>query len=340
MVCDDAAPAQSVSVIIPVHDSGRYLGACLDSILAQSHPSLQIILADDASSDDSPRIMEEYARRDSRILIAPRADKAQGPGATRNRALQLATGEFFCFADSDDLLAVDAVSQLLALLRRHPEADMATGVIAPFADARQPHSARQRSRHALVSGRDAALQMLYQTGTRLGLNVSPCAKLYRTARCRSLMFPGGIYEDLAALPLLARRLPVIVGSSGIVYHYRLHSQSILGSFSPRRLEVIEVCRRLADSLRSDPQLQRAAITRLFAAAFNMRLHLALNPGAVADAAPLEMLIRKYRREVLADADARLRDRLGALAAFCPGIRTAVALLGLSPSLLTRLIRRR
>ena len=60
---------ETISIIIPVYNSAAYLPACLDSVLAQTYPETEIILVEDGSSDESPRICEEYARKDSRIRI-------------------------------------------------------------------------------------------------------------------------------------------------------------------------------------------------------------------------------------------------------------------------------
>lgn len=95
-------PLPKVSVIIPVFNTERYLSDALDSICNQTLHELQIILVDDGSTDNSPRIMEEYAGRDMRIQIITQTN--QGQGAARNRGIKDAGGEYIYFMDSDDVL--------------------------------------------------------------------------------------------------------------------------------------------------------------------------------------------------------------------------------------------
>ena len=78
-----------VSVIIPVYKVEPYLPACLDSVLAQTYRNTEILLVEDGSEDSSPRICNEYARKDSRIKVI--TGSHGGPGAARNNGIRTAT---------------------------------------------------------------------------------------------------------------------------------------------------------------------------------------------------------------------------------------------------------
>jgi glycosyltransferase involved in cell wall biosynthesis/putative flippase GtrA len=101
-----------VSVIIPIYNTEKYLKPCLDSIINQSYHNLEIILVDDGSTDDSSKITDEYAKKDSRIKVIHQ--KNQGQSVARNQGLKKATGDFISFIDSDDKIAKDFVAKLLA----------------------------------------------------------------------------------------------------------------------------------------------------------------------------------------------------------------------------------
>ena len=103
---------ETISIIIPVYNSAAYLPACLDSVLAQTHPATEIILVEDGSGDNSPQICEHYARKDSRIHII--SGSHGGPGAARNRGIAAATGEYIVFVDSDDVCEPKLLETLLA----------------------------------------------------------------------------------------------------------------------------------------------------------------------------------------------------------------------------------
>lgn len=92
---------ETISIIIPVYNSATYLPACLDSVLSQTYQSMEILLVEDGSSDESPRICETYAQKDSRIRII--SGNHGGPGSARNRGIAAATGKYIVFVDSDDV---------------------------------------------------------------------------------------------------------------------------------------------------------------------------------------------------------------------------------------------
>lgn len=93
-----------VSVIIPVHNVESYLARCLESVLNQTLENIQVILIDDGSSDKSLSIMQEYAKKDSRIIIISNSQASGNSGSPRNQALYYASGEYICFVDADDYI--------------------------------------------------------------------------------------------------------------------------------------------------------------------------------------------------------------------------------------------
>jgi CDP-glycerol glycerophosphotransferase len=105
-----------VSVVVPIYNVERYLRACLDSLVAQTYPRLQIILVDDGSPDRCIDIMEAYVRRDRRIQIIRQANA--GLSAARNIGAKAARGEYLMFVDADDTLELDAIKTHIRSLRR------------------------------------------------------------------------------------------------------------------------------------------------------------------------------------------------------------------------------
>lgn len=91
-----------ISVIIPVYNAEKHLKKCIDSILDQNYTSWEVIAIDDGSKDSSYRILRTYALNDTRIKVATKAN--EGPGLTRNRALDRAKGNFIIFLDADDYI--------------------------------------------------------------------------------------------------------------------------------------------------------------------------------------------------------------------------------------------
>lgn len=93
---------EKFSIIVPVYNSEKYLGRCLDSILRQKYTNFEVIVVDDGSNDGSTKIIEEYAKKDFRIHYFRK--KNEGPAIARNFGMKLSRGEYICFIDSDDEL--------------------------------------------------------------------------------------------------------------------------------------------------------------------------------------------------------------------------------------------
>lgn len=103
-----------ISVIVPVFNSENFLSACIDSIIQQTYKNLEIILIDDGSIDKSPQICDEYAKKDSRIVVIHQENA--GVSSARNKGLDIATGDLITFVDSDDTIDKDMYEFLIDLM--------------------------------------------------------------------------------------------------------------------------------------------------------------------------------------------------------------------------------
>jgi hypothetical protein len=114
-----------VSILMPLLNQACFLREALDSILAQSHSDLELIVIDGASTDGSLGILRDYAERDSRIRWSSAPDS--GPAEAVNKAARQARGEVIGWLNSDDLYEPSAIEQALGYLRAHPDAMMVYG---------------------------------------------------------------------------------------------------------------------------------------------------------------------------------------------------------------------
>jgi glycosyltransferase involved in cell wall biosynthesis len=107
---------------MPVYNPGRFLGEALDSVLEQTHRELELIAIDDASSDGSFELLQQYAQRDPRVRVF-RQPHNLGIVAARNRAFREASPEaqYFAILDSDDVALPDRLERQLAFLEAHPD---------------------------------------------------------------------------------------------------------------------------------------------------------------------------------------------------------------------------
>lgn len=100
---------QLVTVVVPVYNVEKYLDRCIDSIVNQTYKNLEIILVDDGSPDNCPQMCDDWAKKDNRIKVIHK--KNAGLGMARNSGMDIATGSYIFFVDSDDYLDKNTVKK-------------------------------------------------------------------------------------------------------------------------------------------------------------------------------------------------------------------------------------
>ena len=105
---------KKISVIVPIYNVEKYLEKCINSIVFQTYKNIEILLIDDGSTDKSSYICEEWKKRDSRINVVHKANG--GLSDARNCGLNIASGEYVCFIDSDDYIENDYIEKLYKIL--------------------------------------------------------------------------------------------------------------------------------------------------------------------------------------------------------------------------------
>lgn len=149
-----------ISVIVPVYNAASFLSKCVDSILAQQVPDLELLLVDDGSKDESLAICRDYAARDSRVKVVSKENG--GVSSARNCGLDNATGEWVTFVDSDDWLAEGALAECLPYMAEYEIIRFATLDI--FADGR---TRKRKLRYA--ESRDEAFRQVVGHRTMIGV---------------------------------------------------------------------------------------------------------------------------------------------------------------------------
>lgn len=110
-------PAPAVSVITPVYNVARYLPECLDSLLSQRLKDIEFICINDGSTDDSPGILKSYSSRDPRIVVIDKENS--GYGASMNKGMDAARGEYVGIVESDDFASPKMFKKLYSFAKRH-----------------------------------------------------------------------------------------------------------------------------------------------------------------------------------------------------------------------------
>ena len=102
---------KKVTIVVPIYNTANYITKCVNSITSQTYRNLEILLIDDGSTDESLEICNLLAQRDLRIKVVHQSNR--GLAETRNRGIELATGEYICFIDSDDYIENSMIEKLL-----------------------------------------------------------------------------------------------------------------------------------------------------------------------------------------------------------------------------------
>ena len=100
-----------VSILMPALNSGRFIRECMESVLNQTLQDIEIICIDDGSKDNSYKLLSDFAKQHSQVIV--KKQKNAGPSAARNAGIELATGQYISFIDSDDYVSQDFLEKLL-----------------------------------------------------------------------------------------------------------------------------------------------------------------------------------------------------------------------------------
>ena len=306
-----------ISVILPVYNAAAYLPACLDSVLAQTHRDIEVIVVDDGSTDGSGDVCDDYACRDARVTVLHQPNG--GPSAARNRALEEARGEYVAFIDSDDVVHHRYLEVLLATLeQQHADIVQSPYQLVPasqrsaYDPARlaQPLPTTYPTR--LLTSSEAMFAMLYQQGTA---DSSPC-KLFRRSLFEGLRFPlvYRVYEDLYLMAQVYPRIQRMVWIDVPMYFYFKQDSGTLNSLSIRRNDAFEVLETLEAQflVTGQPDFVRAVRERRLSVAFNILRLLSRQPHTDANKAMAHRCwqhIKALRAESIRDSHARFKNRL-------------------------------
>ena len=117
-----------VSILIANYNNARYIVEALESAVGQTYPNIEIVMADDGSTDDSVRIVEGFIKThpETRIVFFKNSDN-QGCGRVKRQCIEKSEGEYFCFLDPDDTISAEAVATLMEAFGNHPEGSIVYG---------------------------------------------------------------------------------------------------------------------------------------------------------------------------------------------------------------------
>lgn len=202
-----------VSVVVPVYNVEHYIHRSVDSLLNQTYPYLDIILVDDGSSDLSPQICDEYAKRDGRIRVIHK--KNGGVSDARNVGLDMVRGKYLTFLDSDDYIAVNAIEQFVQVIQEQ-DVDIVCCGINIVDSYGNIYDYRRGDISFRMRGEDV-VKLLFKDVFPYNFAHS---KLYKSSLFDGIRFPfDRIYEDMATTYRVISRANNVYCMKDCMYYY-------------------------------------------------------------------------------------------------------------------------
>ena len=223
----------TVSIIVPIYNSEKYLPQCVESILNQTYKNFELILVNDGSTDNSLSICESYAQKDERIEILNL--QHNGVSNARNNGISKAKGEFICFVDSDDKIEKDFLLVLINLQYKY-NSDIAEVDFKYLND----NSKKNTDNKEEVFNSFQMMNRLYSTnGIR---TVMIPNKLYKASLFENILFDlEHEHEDEFIIHKLIFSAKNNIAVSNLkLYVYRIHKKSRQRTFNTRKLDVLQV----------------------------------------------------------------------------------------------------
>lgn len=231
--------SSKISIIVPVYKVEQYLERCVKSLINQTYKNIEIILVDDGSPDQCPKMCDDYASEDSRIKVIHK--KNGGLSDARNAGLDAATGEFIAFVDSDDWVEIDFIETLCKNAKKENADISIIGCTLVWDNGRKKPVSKDKG-YYVFNKEKAIKEMLIQRK----FECMVCQKMYRKQIFDTVRFPvGKLYEDVAvSMPTFLRAKKVVVsGNHG--YNYYQRNDSIVNSkFDERKLYFLECCQNI------------------------------------------------------------------------------------------------
>ncbi|MGB0427458.1 MAG: glycosyltransferase family 2 protein [Flavobacteriales bacterium] len=234
-----------VSIIVPIYNVEQYLDRCIHSLRNQTYQSIELILVNDGSPDDSQSIIDTHAALDSRIQTIKKENG--GLSSARNAGLPFAKGEYITFIDSDDWVESDFIEKLVDTISK-TNADIA------ICDVVAEYDTGEVKTHLLQAETMAdVVELTESPDVFLNVDCFACNKLVKRHLFfdYDIRFPEGLlYEDIGTFPSLVFRSKRIAFVRESLYHYIVRKGAITQTFNLKGLDYLKVTERIIEDEKS------------------------------------------------------------------------------------------
>lgn len=316
-----------VSVVVPVYNTENFLAECIDSIVAQTHKNIEIILVNDGSTDQSGKICDNYAAVDERIEVVHQEN--HGVSSARNAGIDCANGDYITFIDADDVIHRDFVKYLYEDMLKYNATTITTA--AKDADSRNQEllDVTVKDAEILVLSINDTMRELYRgklEGTRNGVQMFNLKMLNdNKIRYDEKMAIGEDFDFFARAILASNK---VVVDKRRMYYYRSNPNSaMLQSFNQKQFDAIKNVENIGRNVENNiPGLREAIDNMVFSdAVFYGSKVVAVRKKWAKEYCEIALYIKKYRFAVLTSSQAKLNTKIKALITMIFGVKLGLTI---------------
>lgn len=230
-----------ISVIVPIYNVEKYLDRCVKSLINQTYKNIEIILVEDGSPDKCPEMCDDYATYDSRIKVVHKENG--GLSDARNVGIEISSGSFIAFVDSDDWVEKDFIEELYSNIKRE-NADISIVGYALIWDSGKEITYGDNNDYLVYNQEDAIKELLKQKKFQCMV----CQKMYKREIFSDIKFPyGKIYEDVAVgLPTFLKANKVVFSGKPKYFYYQREDSIVNEKFNENKLFFLDCCKEIID----------------------------------------------------------------------------------------------
>lgn len=234
---------QKISIVVPVYNTEKYLVACITSLKQQTYSNLEIILVDDGSTDDSWTICTQFAAVDSRIRTVQKENGGQS--SARNLGLDMATGDYIAFIDSDDAISTDVLEKAMSKFEQDSKIEVVQFPV--FMAYGTPGQYLNIKKKQLIVGKENLFREWIDKG-----NISwiVCNKIFRKEIFSDLRFQNMYYEDNFMVAEVLDKINCLqIMEEGVYYYFARENSTTTSPHSlQKELDTQIVNKRIYASL--------------------------------------------------------------------------------------------
>ena len=299
-----------ISVIVPVYMVEKYLNRCINSLIGQTFKDYEVVLIDDGSQDNSPKICDEFALNYAFVKVIHKENG--GPSEARNCGVKSSVGKYITFIDSDDYISNDYLERLFKLQQEY-DADITVAGVKKVTSYKKYNNSKTNTAIAM-SGYEALLNMMYQKG----IDTSPCAMLLRREITENICFPKKRFheDDFTTYKYFLNAHTVVLDPKPR-YFYLQREDSIMHSEKKAYLDEIDASQNFVDEFaKLDRNLLRAAESKKFSN--YCQILLSNRNLKQSDNYNYEIIanwLKSKRMQIIFDNNTRLKNKVAAFALF-------------------------